>query len=249
MSLNFTNALFISDIHLTENRPDCVRAFFDFIEWVPASTEALFILGDFFEYWLGDDINSELSEQVANALSQLAKQKSVQIFYMAGNRDFALGEHYCKLCSMSWLEDGTLATIDGLKVYLSHGDLFCTDDKSYQRFRKIIRHPVVLFLLRRSPKAYRKNLAAKLRAKSKQKYQQNPTFIDVTNSAISHTFKQSQCDLIIHGHTHMADIHVHNYKPQQLRMVLGDWDQVGWYGSIEQQQPQLTQFSIENPSF
>lgn len=247
MTLSFKNGLFISDIHLTADRPDCVRAFFAFLDWIPSDTDALFILGDFFEYWLGDDISSPLTESVARALKQLADSRGVSIFYIPGNRDFALGNHYCKAANMTLLADETAVSIGGKTVALSHGDVYCTDDKQYQRFRKVIRNPLLLGALKKLPKSYRQRLAEKLRANSKQRFARNPVYIDVTEQAIIKALDTLKCDVLVHGHTHMADIH--SYETGQQRMVLGDWDHVGWYGKIDHNPPTLHQFSVSSPNF
>ncbi|TCS42590.1 UDP-2,3-diacylglucosamine diphosphatase [Reinekea marinisedimentorum] len=247
MTLSFRNALFISDIHLTADRPDCVRAFFAFLDWIPSSTDALFILGDFFEYWLGDDISTPLTEQVAQALRRLSESHDINVFYIPGNRDFALGKDYCNAAGMTLLGDETTLTIADKRVSLSHGDIYCTDDKQYQRFRKVIRNPFILGTLKKLPKSYRKKLAEKLRANSKQRFSENPVYIDVTESAITEALGSLRCDVLVHGHTHMADIH--SYEHNQLRMVLGDWDKLGWYGKIDENTPTLHQFSISDPSF
>lgn len=248
MPRHFSNALFISDIHLTEDRPEITRAFFDFLNWIPSSIDALFILGDFFEYWVGDDIKTPLSESVADALLSLSANKDIEIFFIPGNRDFALGPAYCNQADLTLLNDETRLTIGNKAIYASHGDLLCTDDKSYQRFRSIIRNPAVLFTLRKMPKPWRLRLARKLRADSRARFARNPVYIDVSETAVSNTFKRTQCDILIHGHTHLADIHTQK-ESKGKRMVLGDWDKVGWYGYIDDKHNRLKQFSIDAPSF
>jgi UDP-2,3-diacylglucosamine hydrolase len=251
MLLSFENALFISDIHLTTDRPDCIRAFFKFLDWIPESTHALFILGDFFEYWLGDDITTDLTEKVANALANLAEERHVQIFYLPGNRDFALGRRYCNQCHMQPIQEETLVQIADYKVCLSHGDIYCIDDKQYQRYRKVVRNPLILGLLKKLPKTYRLKIAEKLRNNSKQRFTDKPVYIDVTETAITDAFERCNSDVLIHGHTHMADIHYYTVNDKQKqRMVLGDWDKVGWYGKITAKvPPALVQFSILDSDF
>ncbi len=248
MQTHFNNALFISDIHLTEDRPDCTRAFFDFLQWIPKSVDALFILGDFFEYWVGDDIQTPLSDQVAFHLSQISQAKNISLYFIAGNRDFSLGKKFCQKCNMTLLMDEYSFKIGKKNIAVTHGDQYCTDDKEYQFFRKIIRNRLVLTFLLNLPAKSRIKIAKNLRAKSQARFAREPVYIDVTESAINNAFKALECDILVHGHTHQADIHTHNSK-DKTRMVLGDWHHVGWYGAITDNETYLKQFSIADPKF
>ena len=248
--LSFANSLFISDLHLTEDRPDCIRAFFSFLDWIPPETDALFILGDFFEYWVGDDITSDLSASVANKLAQSSLKKNLSLFFIPGNRDFSLGQKYCDLCNMTLLTDNTLVTIAETKIHLSHGDLLCTDDRKYQRFRKIIRSKVVMSILRSMPKVQRVKLANHLRNKSKQAFRKNQIIIDVNLTAVKKIFRSEEVNMMIHGHTHLADIHLYDFQDiNYTRLVLGDWHTVGWYAKLDHTGPSLHQFAIDAPMF
>ncbi|WP_273284161.1 MULTISPECIES: UDP-2,3-diacylglucosamine diphosphatase [Reinekea] len=250
MIQSFENALFISDIHLTEDRPDVVRAFFDFLRWIPESTEALFILGDFFEYWVGDDATSDLANQVAIALAHIANSAQIQIFFVAGNRDFALGKRYASRCQMTVLADESHFKIANRQVVVTHGDQYCSDDVSYQRFRAVIRHPLVLSALLGLPKKYRVRLAERLRARSKFRFQTNPVYIDVNEQTIAAAFARLGCQLMIHGHTHRADIHTYEHdKAMHTRLVLGDWHHLGWYAQLNATGHSLHQFAIAQPVF
>lgn len=254
MMTPLSNALFISDLHLMEDRPECIRAFFRFLEWIPQKTEALFILGDFFEYWVGDDVELPYSTEVAQALSKAAQHKNLDIYFLPGNRDFAIGKEYCARASMTLLEsDEVTLSIAGFKVLLSHGDIYCTDDKRYLRFRRIIRHPWVMKSLRSLSKKRRIRLAESLRASSKQRYQRNPIPIDVSQSAINATLENHKSDILVHGHTHLADIHLALQDASDQgavrRMVLGDWHHYGWYGAIDGQGPRLHRFAVDQPEF
>jgi UDP-2,3-diacylglucosamine hydrolase len=146
---------------------------------------------------------------------------------------------------MSLIQDNEIFTINEKKVMVCHGDLLCTDDKSYQRFRKIIRHPIVMFLLLKLSKTRRIAIAQKLRAQSKQKFSKSQFIVDVNQCAVSKTCERLQPDLIVHGHTHLADIHYHRVNSKQItRMVLGDWHQNGWIGTVDNRGPSLTRFKI-----
>ncbi len=245
-----SNALFISDLHLTEDRPDCIRAFFSFLEWLPSKTEALFILGDFFEYWVGDDIESPLSMMVAEKLRLTALQKNVSIYFVPGNRDFSIGQNYCDQCSMQLIEDNSVVEISGKRFLISHGDLLCTDDKKYQRFRKIIRHKLVMSLLLALPKSRRIKIALALRQKSQQSFNKRATIIDVNIGTVEQTFEKYGGEIMVHGHTHLADIHYHKVLNKTVtRVVLGDWHTVGWYAKVDDNGAKLHQFSIVSPVF
>ncbi|EAR08368.1 UDP-2,3-diacylglucosamine diphosphatase [Reinekea blandensis] len=254
MTKNYSNALFVSDLHLMEDRPECIRAFFQFLKWIPEEIEALFILGDFFEYWVGDDVDLPYSTEVADALAETSRRKSITIYFLPGNRDFAIGKAYCDRAHMILLEaDEVPLIIAKHRVLLSHGDLYCTDDKKYLMFRRIIRHPWVLKMLRSLSKKRRIKIAETLRAASKNKYQRHPIPIDVTPEAIKQTLIKNKCDILVHGHTHLADIHLdlQNQENAQSprRMVLGDWHHYGWYGKIDQNGPTLHRFTVDNPVF
>jgi UDP-2,3-diacylglucosamine hydrolase len=252
MALEFTNALFISDLHLMEERPECIRAFFKFLEWIPVSTEALFILGDFFEYWVGDDIALPRSQEIAEKLKAIQTSKQLQIYFIPGNRDFSLGTRYCQLSGMTLIKQDELnVRISGNNVLLAHGDTYCTDDRSYQRFRKIIRNPIVLSLLLSLSKNRRIRIAEKLRTQSNMRYQKEQTIIDVTTKAVVEALHEAEANILVHGHTHMADIHIHTLENEMSaqRMVLGDWHHVGWYGVIDENGPTLHQFDVAAPDF
>lgn len=246
-TLSFDNAVFISDLHLTEDRPDCIRAFFSFLEWLPTSTDALFILGDFFEYWVGDDIDTRLSQDITEKLNDTNSTKGISLFFIPGNRDFSVGHSYCTKAGMTLMPDNRIFSIAGLKVLTCHGDLLCTDDVGYQRFRKIIRTPIVLNTLLQLPISIRIKIAQRLRQNSKTKFNKNRFYVDVNAQAVDELFDSSHADVIVHGHTHLADIHL--CGNENKRMVLGDWHEVGWYGVIDANGPRLHRFDIKNPAF
>lgn len=252
MALEFKNALFISDLHLMEDRPECIRAFFEFLDWIPETTGALFILGDFFEYWVGDDISLPQSDVIAEKLLATRRNKNVPIYFLPGNRDFAVGERYCEQSGMTLLtEDEVRLNISDQRVIISHGDIYCTEDVSYQRFRKIIRNRFVLKMLLALSKKRRIRIAESLRAKSRKRYQKEQSIIDVTETSVENALQKSRADILVHGHTHLANIHLHRIGKgkQAERMVLGDWHQVGWYGSVNENGTTIKQFDIAHPQF
>lgn len=242
-----TNALFISDLHLTEERPELTRAFFRFLDWLPPTTDALFILGDLFEYWVGDDIHSPLSREVAVKLNDVSKTRTIELYFLVGNRDFTVGADYCRAANMTLIEDNTKFSIGDFLILVSHGDLLCTDDKEYQRYRKVIRHPFVLKPLLKLPARLRLAMANRIRKASKNKHNKKSAIVDVNQTAVQAEFKKHSVQLLIHGHTHAPCIH--QLEPEQSRMVLGDWDINGWYGFINEDDYGLKRFLIDQPTF
>ncbi len=248
--IHHRRAVLISDLHLCESRPDLVRAFYAFLDDVASQHEALFILGDFFEYWVGDDATTPLHDDIARRLKRLSE--TTAIYLMVGNRDFALGNHYAKRCNATLLPDSTPVQFGDQTWLLSHGDRLCTDDRSYQRYRAVIQSPLVLGTLRRLPLAWRLKLAERLRKASKDRNRTDvPRYIDVNEKAVKRVLKGTQHAGLIHGHTHMADWHriAADDEPDRERLVMGDWDKVGWYLRFDQDEKTLNRFSVNQLEF
>lgn len=210
---------FISDCHLSADSPKTLSLFARVIQSMHGA-KALYILGDLFDVWVGDDVTSPTSIQVAKLLQDL-KQSGTQLYFMAGNRDFLLGKKFAVLAGWQVLADYHVLQDSERRILLTHGDLLCTDDKAYQRYRKLARNPITLWLYRHLPKKLRLRIAAKLRKKSKA-YQAsvNPTIIDANQDAIKQVMHQHQVNMLVHGHTHRPQIE--NLTLGQ-RVVLGDW--------------------------
>lgn len=220
--------LLISDLHLSEERPEITEAFFSFIKHKAVDCQALYILGDFFHIWVGDDAMGSFEKSIAEALKELSN-KGIKIYLMHGNRDFAIGKTFCKLAGCSLLKDPTLTEFYGKPVILSHGDLLCTKDVDYLRKRRFYRNPIVLFVLHLLPLKKRQQLAQKLREESKRKKGTKPVEItDVTPEAVVQFLEKYQTQTLIHGHTHRPATHqlIANQKPAE-RIVLGDWEPNG----------------------
>lgn len=229
--------LLVSDLHLQEDRPDISRAFFRFLHEKAAQASSLYILGDFFEVWIGDDAISDFQQQVASALRQLADQ-GTQVYLMHGNRDFLLGRDFCRLANCNLLDDPAILQLDGKPTLLSHGDGLCTDDRDYQRMKRLLRNPLSLFLLRRLPVSSRRKLAGDLRRQSKSRTGHKPMHItDVNPQAVMRCMQRHDVQQIIHGHTHRPAIHT--LEDGKQRIVLGDWDTQGWYVQINAEGLQL----------
>jgi len=217
--------LFISDLHLSPERSAVTRAFLRFLEQKAASAEALFVLGDLFEAWIGDDDTCPIGSEVQSAFKQLT-DKGVALFIQHGNRDFFLGKRFMQATGATLLADEHLVEYRGQTALVMHGDTLCIDDVDYIRFRRKIRHPISKFLLQLLPLRFRQKLANNMRARSKAANANKPSEImDVNADAVDAIMAKHQIKTLIHGHTHRPDRHQHNSGE---RIVLGDWHNQGW---------------------
>jgi len=229
----YSSALLISDIHLTPSMPLTAQRFFDFCEKDAPKVEAVFILGDLFEYWVGDDtsLSSPFQQEVLSALASLsAKTKT---YYVHGNRDFLIGSGFLKKTGMTLLPDPSLIDIAGQKYLICHGDSLCTADIGYQVFRGIVRKPWIQKLFLSMPLSWRRSIANSLRSNSHNQYQYsasksstlNNVRTNVTLEACAAVMKEWSMNRLIHGHTHLP-AHHHEEMGQQRwqRWVLSDWD-------------------------
>ncbi|MCC4587013.1 UDP-2,3-diacylglucosamine diphosphatase [Xanthomonas sp. NCPPB 1067] len=223
--------LFISDLHLDPVRPEITELFMDFLRTQVPGSDALYILGDLFEAWIGDDTPSTAADAVATALHGVA-DAGVPVFFMPGNRDFLLGEHYAQRAGFRILPDPTVVDLYGHTTLLMHGDLLCTDDTAYQAFRAQTRDPVFQAQFLSQPLAARVAFAQQARAASQARYAelkqgdqaQLETVTDVSPTEVDTTFVRYGVDRMIHGHTHRPAIHtVHAADRICTRIVLGDW--------------------------
>lgn len=241
------NTLFISDLHLHSSRPQITRAFFTFLQERTRNTSALYILGDFFDAWVGDDDDSPLALEVAHQLKQLSLGGTA-IFFMHGNRDFLLGEHYANTCGAQLLPEGTVIDLYGRPTLLLHGDSLCTRDSDYQAFRQQVRSPQWQAQLLAQPLAARRALAAQLREKSQaMNAMKAEDIMDVTDTEVMSVMTQAGVDLLIHGHTHRPARHALtiNHKPAE-RIVLGDWHDDGWCLYASATELKLQHWNIRN---
>jgi UDP-2,3-diacylglucosamine hydrolase len=237
--------LLISDLHLEQERPDISRAFLHFLESRASEAEALYILGDFFEVWIGDDAISPFQRSIAQALRQLS-DSGTRIYLMHGNRDFMIGQAFCREAGCSLLRDPSLIELAGEKVLLMHGDSLCTQDEAYMRLRRWLRNPLSLFILRNLPLATRRKLARKLRTESREQTRLKASdIVDVTPTEVPRIMAAHGVRTLIHGHTHRPAVHQLEVagKPAR-RIVLGDWDSQGWALQVDGQNWQLTPFPL-----
>ncbi|MCG7543105.1 UDP-2,3-diacylglucosamine diphosphatase [Pseudoalteromonas sp. MM17-2] len=233
-----SRTLFIADLHLSSNQPEITGAFFDFLDKeIDQQVDALYILGDFFEVWVGDDASDAFSDDIAARLKQLADQ-GIAIYFTHGNRDFLLGQRYAQKAGMTLLAEQTVIDLYGTQVLLLHGDEMCTQDLEYQRFRRKSRGWWWPRLMLAMPLWYRRRVAKKARAKSKQSQQHKATeILDVERSAVLDTFSKHQVRIMIHGHTHRPA--VHQYDQEQTRIVLGDWYEQSSFLVVDKQHMRL----------
>jgi UDP-2,3-diacylglucosamine hydrolase len=223
--------LFVADLHLTDKRPQATERFFWFLENAARDADALYILGDLFEYWVGDDdIGDPLAQDTARRLEMLANA-GTRLYFMHGNRDFLLAKRFAELSGMTLLADPALANLYGTLTVLTHGDLLCTDDRRYQAYRRLIRQPRLQKLLTRMPLGLRHWLAGSARAGSERAKAAKPIEImDVNPDAVARMFRQHGADRMIHGHTHRParhDVALDGRKHE--RWVLPDWYGNGGY--------------------
>jgi UDP-2,3-diacylglucosamine hydrolase len=237
--------LLISDLHLEEQRPDITRAFLLFLQQRANACDALYILGDFFEVWIGDDAMSPFQQSIAKALRELS-DSGTQIFLMHGNRDFMLGQGFCRQAGCTLLSDPCLVTLHGEQVLLMHGDSLCTSDAAYMRMRKLLRNPLSLWILHHLSLAKRQQLARKLRKESQVQTQQKAAaIVDVTAEEIPRIMAKYGVRTLIHGHTHRPNTHRLEVNGQAAqRIVLGDWDQQGWTLQIDAKGYQQAPFAL-----
>ena len=221
--------LFISDLHLDAARPQITRLFGEFVDTQARGAEALYVLGDLFEAWVGDDDPAETGAFVAQRLKALA-DSGVPVFFIRGNRDFLLGDAYARRAGMTLLPDPAVLNLHGTPTLLMHGDLLCTDDIAYQQFRTRTRDPRWQAQFLSQPLPARMAFAQQARAAS-QAHQSGlqtlgtmESITDVSPATVEDTFARYGVERIIHGHTHRPAMHRNAHR---TRIVLGDWYEQG----------------------
>jgi len=223
--------LFISDLHLTAERPHINQQFFDFLQQVAPAAQALYVLGDLFEYWVGDDDTEDaLNTEVAAALSQLSR-RGVPVYFMHGNRDVLIGEAFAARSGASLIADPTVIDLHGTRTLLMHGDTLCTDDIEYQKFRAYAHNPQTQLQFLQLPLAVRHQQMRGMRAQSEaSKSNKAADIMDVSPATVEQVLREHGYPRLIHGHTHRPARHVHTVDGHNCeRWVLGDWYQRGSY--------------------
>ena len=237
--------LLISDLHLQEERPDITRAFLDLLDGRARHAKALYILGDFFEAWIGDDAMTPFQQSICQALRQLS-DSGTAVFLMHGNRDFLMGQDFCEAAGCTLLDDPCVVQLGGEAVLLMHGDTLCTRDLAYMKLRRYLRNPLSLWILRHLPLSTRQKLARKLRSESRSQTRMKSTeIVDVTPEEVPRVMAAQGVRTLVHGHTHRPAIHklLVNGQPAR-RIVLGDWDRRGWALQVDEQGFQLAPFEF-----
>jgi UDP-2,3-diacylglucosamine hydrolase len=216
-------ALFISDLHLQASLPNTTAAFFAFLTQQAVHAQHLYLLGDIFEYWAGDDdLETPYNAQIAQAIKQVADQ-GVKVYWIAGNRDFLVGEAFAKAAGLHLLPDPTVIELAGARITLAHGDAQCTDDTAYMGFRQQVRNPAWQQQFLAMPLAQRKAIIAGVRENSKNvNKDKRMEIMDVNAKAIDELFENTASTTLIHGHTHRPDLHL--LADQKRRFVLPDWE-------------------------
>jgi UDP-2,3-diacylglucosamine hydrolase len=215
---------FISDLHLDDARPQITELFARFLKEDARGADALYVLGDLFESWIGDDDDAPLARRVAHALRDLS-DSGVPIYFMRGNRDFLLGADYAKQCGMTLLGDPALVELGGERTLLMHGDTLCTDDIEYQKFRALVRNPSWQRQFLGKPLTERRAFAEQARGESrKQTATKAANIMDVNQGAVESTMRAHGVRRLIHGHTHRPATHPFDLDGKTAeRIVLGDW--------------------------
>ena len=237
-------SLFISDLHLAEERPAANERFIDFLEGKARGADALYILGDFFEYWIGDDDLEEPYNSVMAGLLRRLTRGGMPLYLMHGNRDFLIGERFCAATGAQLLEDPTVHEVQGVKTLLAHGDTLCTDDVDYQNWRRIARSGEWQREFLAKSRAERRSAILGLREKSKAVVQEKPAQImDVNDAAVAKAMASHGVDRLVHGHTHRPGRHSLTVggRPAE-RWVLPDWYGRGGYLEIGAGAPKLVRF-------
>jgi UDP-2,3-diacylglucosamine hydrolase len=238
------STLLISDLHLTEERPEANERFIALLEDKGRAADALYILGDFFEYWIGDDDLGEPFNAVVAALLKDLTRRGVPVYLMHGNRDFLIGERFCAATGASLLQDPTIADLGGVKTLLLHGDTLCTDDVEYQAWRRQARDPAFQAAFLAKPLAERRKAVGQMREKSKQVVQEKTAEImDVNDDAVRQALRTHGVRRLIHGHTHRPGRHTLEVDGQRCeRWVLPDWYGRGGYLQVDRGNPRLVRF-------
>ena len=215
---------FISDLHLHPSRPSVTDGFIRFLEESSATTDALYILGDLFEVWIGDDDPDPHHRRIIEALHEFTAA-GPDCFFARGNRDVLIGRRFCIETGIQLLDETTIIDLYGTRVLVSHGDEMCTDDPAYQRLRKRARNPTWRALFLALPLSVRRYLADRLRRRSQAETAlKSEDITDVSAEAVEEAFIENRVTKMIHGHIHRPGIHEQEiFRQSRTRIVLGDW--------------------------
>jgi len=228
---SMAHTLFISDLHLSPDTPAATETLLQFLREKATAADALYVLGDLFEYWIGDEgLAQPFAQEVAAAFLAL-KKSGIPVYFMHGNRDFLVGERFALASGMKLLPDPTVVDLYGTPTLLMHGDTLCSDDVEYQKFRAMVRNPDWQQAFLAKPLEVRVRLAREVRGQSEQAKQvKEMTIMDVSPTAVDDAFRTHGYARLIHGHTHRPARHEHKVDGNGCeRWVLADWYDHGSY--------------------
>lgn len=229
--------LFLSDLHLSPDRQLAVAAFHAFASGPARAAAAVYILGDLFDWWVGDDqLRDPFIIPIAKSLRAIS-DAGVPVFVARGNRDFMLGEDFARAAGATLLPEQLRIDLHGVPTLISHGDELCTDDTEYQAYRARVRTPESMRRLKRLPYFIRRLMAAWLRRKSSNDKSLKPEYImDVNATTVAGAFRAHDVQRLIHGHTHRPDRHLHTIDgTSRERWVMADWHDRGHYLAVDAQ--------------
>lgn len=240
--------LFIADLHLSPTEPAITAGFLHFLAGPARAADALYILGDLFEAWIGDDDPEPLHRTVARALRDLAAA-GVPCYFIHGNRDFLLGSRYARASGMMLLPEEVVLDLYGRRVLIMHGDTLCSDDVGYQRYRARVHQPWLQKAFLALPLWLRKRIAARMRAGSKTANRsKSEAIMDVNAATVAATFARQQVQWLIHGHTHRPAVHeLQANGAPAFRVVLGAWHREGSMVSVSPAGVELIRFPFGSP--
>lgn len=235
------SALIVSDLHIDETRPAVLGGLRRLIDAEAPSVDAMYILGDLVEVWVGDDDDGHLAQSVREALTTAARRCAVYV--MHGNRDFLIGAQFAKQTGATLIDDPSVVEIDNDRVLLAHGDAYCTRDVEYQRLRALVRSSAWQNEVLSSTLEERRALAASLRAKSiAANGNKAANIMDVTPGSVRQAMEDAAVCVMVHGHTHRPGIH--DLGGGRRRIVLGDWDRCGWKLRLDKGDAELSCFPL-----
>lgn len=237
------HALFISDLHLSHHNPKVVDGFLRFLTEKANKADHLYILGDFFDAWIGDDDDDALYARIKSALKECSLH--TKLFFIKGNRDFLIGDVFTEETGIEPLDDISTINLDGTKAVIMHGDTLCTDDTEYLQFRAMVRAPQWQQQVLSLPLPQRRQMAADLRSKSSSlNAMKAEDIMDVSQDEVDQVMTEQGVELLIHGHTHRPMRHAIASSTPKERIVLGDWHDTGWYLSAKDGELDLVEFKL-----
>ena len=220
--------LFISDLHLTPSRTDITECFTRFMREEAANADALYVLGDLFEFWIGDDDNSPFSQLIKAEFRQLT-DKGVRCYFIHGNRDFLVGKRFSKETGVKLLDEVAVIDLYGTQAVILHGDTLCTDDHQYQAYRKKVHQPWLQWIFNHLPLFIKKKIVSKVQQDiGDEKKEKSLEIMDVNQSEVEDVLRATDTRIMIHGHTHKPNVHhIPAEEGNMIRIVLGDWYEQG----------------------